>query len=123
MTKMVTIQSSIDIRVTAGLQHQDHSQPAANIPDRLKVAPEWPKHTILIYKGVHNYPAEIKDWVTVQALVKDKILTIGEAFDADTITEQEQVSIDIMTDAKEDFKLDMNTKKTITLNDLACGTK
>ena len=81
MSKLIRIQSTITISVTAGLQNKDVTNPDAHVPDRLKVSPEWPKLTCLIKEGVGNYPIEIKDWATVQALAKDKIITIGEEVD------------------------------------------
>ena len=81
MSKFVRIQSEKTINVTAGLQHQDVTNPDAHIPDRLKVSPSWPKLTVLIKRGAHWYPAEIAEWNTVKALANDKILTIGEFSD------------------------------------------
>lgn len=81
MAKFVRIQSEKTINVTAGLQHQDVTNPDAHIPDRLKVSPSWPKLTVLIKRGAHWYPAEIAEWNTVKALANDKILTIGETSD------------------------------------------
>lgn len=73
----VQIQSSKNIKVTMGLQYQDVTNPDAHVPDRLKVSPSWPKANVLIKIGQHLYPSEIVEWPTVQALVKDGILTIG----------------------------------------------
>lgn len=81
MAKFVRIQSEKTINVTAGLQHQDVTNPDAHIPDRLKISPSWPKLTVLIKRGAHWYPAEIAEWNTVKALANDKILTIGETSD------------------------------------------
>ena len=81
MKNFVRIQSEIDITVTAGLQREDLSNPNANVPDRLKVNPLWPKLTVDIRKGAHWYPSEIATWETVKALAKDKTLTIGEFSD------------------------------------------
>lgn len=80
--KYVKIQSNIDINVTAGLYNLDVTNPDAHIPDRLKVKPVWPKITCMIYKGVHWYPSEIASWNTVKALVKDRVITIGEYSDS-----------------------------------------
>lgn len=89
MKKFVRIQSDVTIQVTSGLQHQDLTNPSANIPDRLKVQPEWSKCIVLIEKGAHLYPSEIAEWNTVKALARDKILTIGEFVDdADEKVEQ-----------------------------------
>lgn len=88
MTDFIRIQSTMNITVTAGLQHQDVSSPDAHVADRLKVVPEWFKGTCLIHEGVGNYPAFIKDWPTVQALVRDGILTISG--DAIKVTDDEK---------------------------------
>lgn len=80
--EFVIIQSSKNINVTAGLQHEDVTNPDAHIPDRLKVNPLWPKLTCFIKQGVGTYPSYITEWLTVKALVKDKVLTIGEYMDS-----------------------------------------
>lgn len=132
--KMVQIQSSITIRVTCGLQNEDVTNPDAHVPDRLKVNPEWPKHQVLIRKGIQKYPVEIKAWPSVQALAKDKILTIADLdeVDVDDLTDEERKNVQIITEAENEFKLTLNSdknkadaknkvKKTLTLNDLAGG--
>lgn len=78
MSEFVRIQSTKTITVTCGLDFQDFTNADAHIPDRLKVSPTWPKATVLIREGVGNYPVQILEWPTVQALVKDNILTVGE---------------------------------------------
>ena len=138
--KMVQIQSSITIRVTCGLQNKDVTNPDAHVPDRFKVNPEWPKHQVLIRKGIKKYPAEIKTWPSVQALAKDKILTIADLGDIETneLDDEERKNAQIIEEAKNEFKLTLNneqhegndkpkekgvnvekSKKALTLNDLA----
>ena len=73
----VVIQSNIDINVTKGLEHQNFTNENSDLPNRLKVQPEWNKTECLIHKGQGTYPSEVKDWLTVKALVKDGILTVG----------------------------------------------
>lgn len=146
--KMVQIQSSITIRVTCGLQNKDVTNPDAHVPDRLKVNPEWPKHQVLIRKGIKKYPAEIKTWPSVQALAKDKVLTIADLGDIETseLDDEERKNAQIIEEAKNEFKLTLDNeqhkggdkgeskpeekstsvekgKKTLTLNDLAGGDK
>ena len=82
--KFIRIQSSKTITVTCGLQHDDVTNKDAHVPDRLKVSPTWPKKSIMIRKGVGTYPSEIKEWKSVQALVKDGVFTIGESTDDNT---------------------------------------
>lgn len=119
MAKMVRIQSDVTIRVTTGLQHKDVTNKDSDIPNRLKVSSEWPKHTIVIRKGAHLYPAEIKDWTTVQALQKDGILTIGEVVEEVEVDEKMAKDVTTAKDAKEEFKLGAKKGKTITLSDLS----
>lgn len=76
----VRIQSSMTITVTSGLQCKDLSDDSQqNIPNRLKVAPEWPKYSIQIMQGVGDYPAEIAKWNTVKALVEAGVMTISQS--------------------------------------------
>lgn len=113
MTKMVQIQSSITVRVTCGLQHQDVTNPDAHVPDRLKVAPLWPKHTILIRQGAHSYPAEIKEWPSVKALANDKLLTIGQEFESESLSDEEQANVQTANEAKQEFRMpDPNAGKS-----------
>lgn len=126
MAKFVQIQSSATIKVTTGLQNKDMSNPDAHIPDRLKVMPEWAKCQILIRQGAHRYPAEIAEWATVKALVRDKVLTIGAISDVDDLNDEEKIMLSVVSDAVEEFKMPTidNTKKskksnTIALADLA----
>lgn len=79
--KYVRIQSRQTIQVTCGLQNNDVTNPEANIPDRLKISPSWPRCCVIIKEGAHLYPSEIAEWSTVKALANDKILTIGEFTD------------------------------------------
>lgn len=87
--QFIKIQSTMNITVTAGLQGLDVTNADAHVPDRLKVQSLWPKLTVDIHEGVGSYPAYIKDWNTVKALVRDKVLTIGEVVESE-ITEDEK---------------------------------
>lgn len=89
--KLVRIQSTKTIKVTCGLQHLDVTNPDAHVPDRLKVSAEWPKCQVLIKQGVGEYPAEIIEWATVKALVKDKVFTIGEEVEVTTDEQKKEV--------------------------------
>lgn len=91
----VRIQSSMTITVTSGLQCKDLSDDSQqNIPNRLKVAPEWPKYSIQIMQGVGEYPAEIAKWNTVKALVDAGVMTISqpteEAKEEDTLNAKKE---------------------------------
>lgn len=105
MAKMVQIQSSVTVRVTCGLQHKDVTNPDAHVADRLKVAPLWPKHVMLIRQGAHNYPAEIKEWPSVKALANDKVLTIGSEFESDKLSDEEQANVQTADEAKNEFRM------------------
>lgn len=77
----VRIQSQTTIQVTCGLQNNDVTNPDAHVADRLKISPSWPRCSVIIHAGAHLYPSEIAEWPTVQALVRDKIITIGDYTD------------------------------------------
>ena len=81
MKKFVRIESQIDIMVSAGLQSINMSNRDAHVQDRLNVKSAWVGTRILITKGPGDDPAEIQQWDAVQALAKDKKLTIGEECD------------------------------------------
>lgn len=140
MAKFVRIQSEVTIKVTTGLQNKNETDYDAHIPDRLKVSPEWPKHTVLIRKGAHKYPAEIAEWPSVKALANDKVLTIGETTEVaeSELEDEERKNLGTVTEAKAEFRLGLDKKdestgntgtqhkgeskgKSITLNDLAGG--
>lgn len=115
--KFVRIQSTMNITVTPGLQHQNVTNEDAHIPDRLKVAAEWPKAMVDIKVGVGLYPAYIAEWNTVKCLVKDKILTIGEFVDdADDESKAKKEKIDR---ALEDIEAKTKKVKSFNLNDIA----
>lgn len=87
----VRIQSSMTITVTSGLQCKDLSDDSQqNIPNRLKVAPEWPKYSIQIMQGVGEYPAEIAKWNTVKALVEAGVMTISQPTEEVSKKEEKQ---------------------------------
>ena len=81
MKKFVRIQSDVDIVVSAGLQSINMSNKDAHVADRLNVKSAWVGTRTLIKKGMGYYPSEIKNWDSVKALAKDKLLTIGEEVD------------------------------------------
>lgn len=76
--KYLTIQSEINVNVTAGLENLDMTDVNANIGDKLKVQPLWPKRIVFISKGRSYYPIEIKEWNTVKALANSGMITIGQ---------------------------------------------
>lgn len=115
--KFITIQSSIDIAVTPGLQALDVTNKDAHVPDRLKVQALWPRLSVMIYKGVGKYPAEIKEWESVKKLVANKILTIGE--ESDTANEKEEEAAKKLDTEMQDVKaqlaaLKKEKKKSLT---------
>lgn len=117
--KFVRIQSKINITVTPGLQHQDVTNKDAHVPDRLKVAPEWPRAMVDIKAGVGLYPAEIADWPTVKALVKDQILTLGEF--VEEADESAQATKDKLDRAMETIKEKTTPKKKMANLDEIAG--
>lgn len=120
--KFVRIQSSINITVTPGLQHQNVTNPDAHVPDRLKVAPEWPRAMVDIRQGAGLYPAAIAEWPTVKALAKDKILTIGEFVEKADQPEQEEVAEKLersLESIKEKTSKKEMKKEAVSLNEIA----
>lgn len=105
MAEMVKISSTMAVRVTTGLQNQDVTNPDAHVPDRLKVNPQWPKHMILIRQGVYEYPKEILNWPSVQALAKQNIITIGSTVEKSELNEKELNDSNTAKAANEEFKL------------------
>lgn len=81
MKKFVRITSTKTIRVTPGIDFVDNTNVDAHVADRLRVSSTWAKAAILIKAGTALYPAMIKKWNTVKALVDDNVLTIGEEVD------------------------------------------
>lgn len=117
--QFVRIQSNKTIRVTAGLQHLDVTNPDAHVADRLKISPSWPKAMVIIEAGAHVYPSDITEWPAVKALAKDKVLTIGEYLDVpeDKAVEQAQ-----MLEAAKDIiapKVEEKIEKKAKLADIA----
>ncbi|MCI6090656.1 MAG: hypothetical protein MR695_08835 [Solobacterium sp.] len=111
----VRIQSSMTITVTSGLQCNDVTNKDAHIPDRLKVAPEWPKYSIQIMQGVGDYPAEIAKWNTVKALVEAGVMTISESTNE---AKEEDVAKVESLNAKKEEKQGKRGKKGKTLDEL-----
>jgi len=112
--KFVIIQSTMNITVTPGLQHQNVTNPDAHIPDRLKISSEWPRAMVDIHKGVGTYPAYIAEWNTVKCLVRDEVLTIGDFIDtADSETEAKKAKLD---KELKDIEEKTNPKKVKNIN-------
>lgn len=89
--KYVTIQSSIDITVTGGLQYQDNTDTNSQSPDKLKISPSWVKLKVDVKRGKGLYPAEIAEWESVKKLEKAEVLTVGAFVDAPENEEQEMI--------------------------------
>ena len=118
----VRIQSTMNIQVTCGLNNIDVTNPDAHVPDRLKISPTWPTCIVKIDAGVGVYPSEIIGWPTVQALAKDKILTIGELLDDadETVVNKKTTLVEAMKAANiiKDEKQN-EEPKSIKLSDIA----
>ena len=80
MKKFVNINSQINIEVYPDLNAVDTTNPTAAMADRLSAKPNW-VYPILIKTGIHFYPAEIKNWKSVKALQKKKVLSVAEEVD------------------------------------------
>lgn len=81
MSEFIRIQSTKTITVTPGLQYEDYTNYDSDIPNRLKVSASWPKASIQIREGVDLYPAVIREWDSVKALVNAGIFTIAESIE------------------------------------------
>ena len=95
MKKFIRIQSSINIRVTGGLQSINATNFKSPNADRLNVKPAWTGLMCLIKEGVHYYPSEIKNWSTVKSLAESGKITIGKESDtiADKAEEEEMTQL------------------------------
>ena len=117
--KTVRIQSSMTITVTSGLQCRDLSDDSQqNIPNRLKVAPEWPKYSIQIMQGVGDYPAEIAKWNTVKSLVEAGVMTISES--TNEAKEEDTAKVESLN-AKKEEKQGKQGKNVKSLDELVEG--
>ena len=128
MADMIQIHSDVTIRVTAGLQNKDVTNPDAHVPDRLKVNPLWPKHMVIIRKGEGLYPKEIAEWPAVKALANDKVITIGkESTTSDEeLDDKQKADVDAAKAAQEEFKMNdadsgRRRRRGQNLNDIADG--
>lgn len=115
MKQFVRIQSDIDVRVSAGLQGIDHTNKDAHVPDRFRVASAWVGSTIQIVKGPAYYPAEIVNWGSVEALVRDGHLTIGEIVEDVTDPAANEV-YDKLQQWKETYQQKVKEAKTQSAN-------
>lgn len=111
----VRIQSSMTITVTSGLQCKDVTNADAHVPDRLKVAPEWPKYSIQIMQGVGDYPAEIAKWNTVKALVEAGVMTISQS--TNEAKEEDVAKVEALN-AKKEEKQGKRGKNAKSLDEL-----
>lgn len=74
--KLITIHSDNNYFVYGTTVTEDNTKEGAT---QLNLnAKSWVDTKILIKKGIHTYPVEIKNWVSVQNLVKYHGITISE---------------------------------------------
>lgn len=117
MKDYVKIQSKKTINVTDGLPYQNFTKKDSDIPNRMKIAPVWPKKTILIKEGTHFYPSEVVEFDSVKKLEKLEVLTIDTRdYTIDDVTQAEKAECLKMkkkvakpTDTKKEIK--RTTKK------------
>lgn len=95
--KLITIQSNDNFKVYAGNVTRDNT---ADDSKTYALNPEWTKTGVLIKKGIHTYPAEMKDWPSVKSL-EGKVLTVS--------------STEIGTPEEEDVKAVQEAKKNAEL--------
>ena len=116
----VRIQSSITIRVTAGLQYEDVTNADAHVADRLKINSMWTQGMCVVEKGTHVYPSEITSWPTVKALVKDGLFTIGEYLDeADEKVQEKKSDLETFIAKEKELIAPKQEKKASKLADIA----
>lgn len=117
--KYLKIQSNINVNVTGGLKHLDMTDSKASVGDKLKVQALWAKERVRIAPGASYYPAEIKDWKTVQALAKDRIITLGEEVDSlPNDIDEEQLNFIMsnftkLNEGKEEIKRQSDSLKSV----------
>ena len=87
MKKFIQIHSEIAIEVYPDLSATETTNVDAHVADRFAAKPNW-VHPILIQKGLHYYPTEIKNWKAVKALEKKKLISI--ATEVDDVPESEK---------------------------------
>lgn len=122
MAKFIQIQSSKTIAVTQDLSSVDVTKTELKgIKDNIKrVLPNWVGTSVLILQGQHQYPAEIKNWKTVQALEKGGILTIGkEIAESDATDEAKEMAENLeLAKQEKEAKIEENKKliKDISLD-------
>lgn len=87
MKEFVQIHSEISIEVYPDLSAIDTTNKAAHIADQFAAKPNW-VHPILISKGLHYYPSEIKNWKSVKALARKKLISVSE--EVNEVPEAEQ---------------------------------
>lgn len=97
---MIKIQSSMNVRVTAGLQYQDFTPNVDGLPNRLRVQPEWVQSAVMIEEGVGYYPAEIAEWETTKSLVENGIISIMSATDTQVSDEDKSKADEIRKNIK-----------------------
>lgn len=118
MKDYVTIQSNVTIMVTGGLQYKDLTNKNSQLPNRMKIASEWPKLNVLIKQGQHIYPSEIVEWPTVQALQKDGVLTIGAYVDNPNDVDLTKLKETVVKVEKEINPKAKKAKKEVTLDSI-----
>lgn len=89
--KIITINSSRDIFVygTSYTQNKSSDQRPLNLN-----TVTWLRTKIKIKSGIHNYPAEIKDWDTVKALANVKILTVSAPFEGELEDDESKAAVE-----------------------------
>ena len=103
--KKITIQATQAVIVTPDLEIRDLTDLNSTAPNKLRAVMDWKDlQPVKISQGVGEYNAHIKEWQTVKALVKAKVLTISESVE-ETTQPQTQAS-ETMNKIKNKLKLD-----------------
>lgn len=78
--KLITINSNANYFVYGTTFTQNNAKEEAE--NQLNLNPTtWTNTKVLIKQGINTYPAEMKDWVSVKALVNAHLITISDYAD------------------------------------------
>lgn len=89
MKKFIQVHSELTIEVYPDLSATETTNVDAHVPDRFAAKPNW-VYPVLIEKGLHYYPTEIKNWKAVKTLAKKKLISISEEVDEVPDNEKEK---------------------------------
>lgn len=108
--KLITINSNHDYFVYGTSYTQNNANEDAQ--NKLNLNPAtWTKTQVHIKAGIATYPAEIKDWDTVKALVKAMAITISDAGDGEASNEDTSAVSAVKDAAKKEHEEKAENKR------------